>query len=323
MPFTRCLHRIVLTSCILLTAGIGFSESSLAEQTPVQSETTYSIPPYLQRLLPHQLINYLAYSIAEKKWPWLKNHLISDFIAKNNIDMSEALHENPEHYQSFNDFFTRALKKGARPLPEDPDLIISPVDGTVSQMGPIENGRIFQAKQHNYSLSALFAGNNQLAGRFKHGLFSTIYLSPGDYHRVHMPTSGTLKQMIYVPGSLYSVNAETTNDIEGLYARNERVISIFETNYGEMAVIMVGAMVVGSMETVWNGSVKPLSRQITWQSYKNRTVYLERGDEMGRFKLGSTVIVLFANPEVDWLQHHQPGNKIKMGDPIGSALDGS
>ncbi|USE33857.1 archaetidylserine decarboxylase [Endozoicomonas sp. SCSIO W0465] len=280
-----------------------------------------SIPSYLQRVLPHQLINCLAYHIAEKQWPWFKNHLITDFIARNNIDMSEALHENPEHYRSFNDFFTRALKQGVRPLPEDPDLIISPVDGTISQIGPIENDRIIQAKHHNYSLSALFAGDKQLASRFKHGQFSTIYLSPSDYHRIHMPTSGTLQQMIYVPGSLYSVNAATTNDIEGLYARNERVISIFATDVGEMAVIMVGAMVVGSMETVWAGPVKPKSRQITWQSYKDRTVYLKRGDEMGRFKLGSTTIVLFANPEVRWFEYHQPGNKIKMGTAIGSKLD--
>ncbi|WP_163372902.1 archaetidylserine decarboxylase [Endozoicomonas acroporae] len=316
-----CLQRILLTGCIILTAIISFSERSIAEQPPVRSETAYSVPPYLQRLLPHQLINYLAHSLAEKRWPWLKNQLISEFTARNNIDLSEALHENPDNYQNFNDFFTRALKKGARPLPEDPDLIISPVDGVISQMGAVDNGRIFQAKRHDYSLSALFAGDNQLASRFKHGLFMTIYLSPGDYHRVHMPTRGTLRQMIYVPGSLYSVNAATTQDIEGLYARNERVINIFATDYGEMAVIMVGAMVVGSMETVWAGPVKPASRQITWQNYINRPVHLERGDEMGRFKLGSTVIVLFANTEVGWLEHHQPDNKIKMGTAIGSVPD--
>ncbi|MGI2025732.1 archaetidylserine decarboxylase [Endozoicomonas acroporae] len=316
-----CLQRILLTGCIILTAIISFSERSIAEQPPVRSETAYSVPPYLQRLLPHQLINYLAHSLAEKRWPWLKNQLISEFTARNNIDLSEALHENPDNYQNFNDFFTRALKKGARPLPEDPDLIISPVDGTISQMGAVDNGRIFQAKRHDYSLSALFAGDNQLASRFKHGLFMTIYLSPGDYHRVHMPTRGTLRQMIYVPGSLYSVNAATARDIQGLYARNERVINIFATDYGEMAVIMVGAMVVGSMETVWAGSVKPASRQITSQNYINRPVHLERGDEMGRFKLGSTVIVLFASAEVGWLEHHQPDNKIKMGTAIGSVPD--
>ena len=318
MSLKPCLSRAILIISVLLPVGMSVTGSSLATGlAPVQVEASFSIPPYLQKILPHQLINDLAYSIAEKQWPWLKNHLISDFIDKNNIDMREALYEHPEHYRSFNDFFTRPLKKGVRPLPEDPTLISSPVDGTISQIGQIENGQIIQAKQHNYSLTALLAGNKELAKTFNHGLFSTIYLSPGDYHRVHMPCNGMLKQMIYVPGSLYSVNQKTTNSIQGLYALNERVISIFDTEYGEMAVIMVGAMVVGSMETTWAGQVKPKSRQITSRSYENKNIYLERGDEMGLFKLGSTVIVLFADADINWLEYHQSGNKIKMGQALG------
>lgn len=319
MSLKPCLSRVILIISVLLPVGTSIPGSSLAtaDLAPVQVEASFSIPPYLQNILPHQLINYLAYSIAEKQWPWLKNHLISDFIDKNNIDMSEALYKHPEHYRTFNDFFTRPLKKGIRPLPEDPTLISSPVDGTISQIGQIENGQIIQAKQHNYSLTALLAGNKELAKTFNHGLFSTIYLSPVDYHRVHMPCNGRLKQMIYVPGSLYSVNQKTTNSIQGLYALNERVISIFDTEYGDMAVIMVGAMVVGSMETTWAGQVKSKSRQITCRSYENKNIYLERGDEMGLFKLGSTVIVLFADADINWLEYHQSGNKIKMGQVLG------
>ena len=212
---------------------------------------SYRLSPGLQEILPHHLINDIAYSLAEKQWPWLKNWLIRDFIKKNNIDMSEAALQNPEDYLTFNDFFTRALKDGARPQPEDPSLVSSPVDGTVSQIGWIENDRIIQAKKNDYSLKDLLAGNDALADTFDNGLFSTIYLSPGNYHRVHMPISGTLQKMAYVPGDLYSVNQETADSIENLYARNERVISIFDTKYGPMAVIMVGAMVVGSMD--WRG----------------------------------------------------------------------
>ena len=316
--FSLGLDRLALTICILTTCFFIPKNSTAKQHTTQPAEAAYSIPAYMQRFLPHQLINYLAYSVAERQWPWLKNRLISNFIARNNIDMSEALYETPEAYRSFNDFFTRPLKKGSRPLPENSQLIISPVDGTISQIGQIENDRIIQAKQHDYSLTSLLAGNRELASRFSHGMFSTIYLSPSDYHCVHMPASGTLKQMIYVPGSLYSVNPSTANNIKGLYALNERVISIFETAYGEMAIIMIGAMVVGSMETIWAGQVNPGIRHISWRSYENHHIQLERGDEMGRFKLGSTVILLFANPEITWLNDSQPGNKVKMGAPLGN-----
>lgn len=310
-----CFSRFISISYLMLSISIFISVNT------AQAATSYNIPPYLQKLLPHQLINYLAYSLAEKEWPWLKNHLISEFITRNNIDMSEALYESPENYRSFNDFFTRPLKIGARCFPENSQLITSPVDGTISQIGQIANDRIIQAKRHDYSLTALLAGNSDLAKRFSDGLFSTIYLSPADYHRVHMPVAGTLKQMIYVPGSLYSVNSKTTDSIQGLHALNERVISIFDTEYGEMAVIMIGAMVVGSMETAWAGQVKPWSRQVTWRFYDNISIHLKRGEEMGLFKLGSTVILLFANPDVNWLDNHHPGYKIKMGEALGELFN--
>ncbi|WP_211830067.1 archaetidylserine decarboxylase [Kistimonas asteriae] len=311
MSGTRWLTR-TLTIVLLLCCQSLYADGA----EPSQTDPVYRISPGLQELLPHHLINDIAYSLAEKQWPWLKNWLIRDFIKKNTIDMSEAALQNPEDYLNFNDFFTRALKEGARPQPDDPSLVSSPVDGTVSQIGWIENDRIIQAKQHDYSLKALLAGNDALADTFDNGLFSTIYLSPGDYHRVHMPITGTLRKMAYVPGDLYSVNQETTDSVENLYARNERVISIFDTEYGPMAVIMVGAMVVGSMETVWAGEVKPDAHEVTWSFYDDTPIALNRGDEMGRFKLGSTVIVLFSWPVVSWLEDHQPGSKIRMGEGL-------
>ncbi len=308
---TRTLMIMLLLGCQSIWADTTEKEAELSLTNP-----SYRLSPGLQEILPHHLINDIAYSLAEKQWPWLKNWLIRDFIKKNNIDMSEAALQNPEDYLNFNDFFTRALKDGARPQPEDPSLVSSPVDGTVSQIGWIENDRIIQAKKHDYSLKALLAGNDALADTFDNGLFSTIYLSPGDYHRVHMPITGTLRKMAYVPGDLYSVNQETADSVENLYARNERVISIFDTEYGPMAVIMVGAMVVGSMETVWAGEVKPDSREVTWSFYDDTSITLNRGDEMGRFKLGSTVIVLFSWPVVSWLEQHQPGSQIRMGEAL-------
>ena len=299
--------------------------------------TIPGFPPSLQSFLPHQLLNLTAYSVAQRQSPWFKNLLIRNFIARHDIDMGEALYENPEDYTSFNDFFARPLKRGMRLQPEDPNLISSPVDGTISQLGRIDGGQIIQAKQHQYSLKALLAGSDELAERFSNGLFSTIYLSPSNYHRVHMPTAGTLQEMIYVPGSLYSVNAKATESIPGLHARNERVISIFTTDYGDMAVIMIGAMGVGSMETVWGGRINPGRetsllvshgliktdpRTTIRKTYEDDTIYLQRGDEMGLFKLGSTVIVLLASPAMNWLYQNQPGNKIQVGDALGSNESG-
>ncbi|MCK5892976.1 MAG: phosphatidylserine decarboxylase [Endozoicomonadaceae bacterium] len=306
--------------CVLLTSQSVHTDNQIQRGrvvgSTIDSTEAYRLFPIVQHILPHHLINELAYSLAEKEWPWLKNWLIHRFIAMYDIDMSDAIYQDPDDYSSFNDFFTRRLLEGTRPLPLDPSLISSPVDGTISQIGEIKNDKIIQAKQHEYNLTTLLGGNRELADTFDNGLFSTIYLSPGDYHRVHMPATGTLRQMAFVPGSLYSVNQDSVDNIDNLFARNERVISIFDTDYGPMAVIMVGAMVVGSMETVWAGEVKTGSSDILWYSYDDGSVTLARGDEMGLFKLGSTVVLLFPKAAIHWLETYSLDTKIKMGSAL-------
>lgn len=276
----------------------------------------------LQHILPHHLISRAVHCFVESRIPWLKNNLIH-FIAKRyGVDMSEAEEERLEAYSNFNDFFTRALKSDARPLPDDQQMIVSPADGAISQIGAINNGRIFQAKGHDYSLIELLGGDVKLSQEFMGGQFATVYLAPRDYHRVHTPAGGRLRQMIHVPGRLFSVNQETVENIPNLFARNERVISIFDTDNGPMAVIMVGAMIVASIETVWAGLVTPHRkkvRRIDYRAGSQTTVELSRGDELGRFKMGSTAIILFGKDQVDWLKHWQAGNSIKMGEAMGSA----
>lgn len=314
--FIHILSIILLLSSQSVHADNKMPNIVVPDSVNLNMEATYRLPPFLQYILPQQLINTLAYSLAEKSLPWLKNWLIRHFIVHFNVDMHDAVYQNPEDYLSFNDFFTRALKEGARPLPLDASLISSPVDGTISQIGDINHGRIIQAKQHDYSLTALLGGNHELADTFDGGLFSTIYLSPRDYHRVHMPITGTLRQMAFVPGDLYSVNPGSANNIANLFARNERIISIFDTDYGPMAVIMVGAIVVGSMETVWAGKVKTESSDVSWYSYDEDSITLARGDEMGRFQLGSTVILLFPKDSIHWLEQYNSGIKIRMGEAL-------
>ena len=233
--------------------------------------------------------------------------------------MSEAQEENPEAYPTFNDFFTRPLKDGMRPLPEDASKVVCPADGAVSQIGDIKYGRVFQAKGHDYSLVELVGGDYQLAEEFQDGKFATIYLSPKDYHRVHMPFTGTLRQMIHVPGRLFSVNQTTAENVPGLFARNERAVCIFDTEKGPMAVILVGAMLVASIETVWAGQVTPKKRQVQTFDYTpegNQPIVLERGAEMGRFKLGSTAIVLFGKDQVEWAESLAAEDVVRMGQAI-------
>ncbi|ELU06217.1 hypothetical protein CAPTEDRAFT_143162, partial [Capitella teleta] len=239
------------------------------------------------------------------------------------VNMGEAKREGAEDYIHFNDFFTRSLKDGARPLPEDPELIVSPADGVISQMGDIKNGRIFQAKGHDYSLVELLGGDLELGQEFMGGKFATIYLSPRDYHRVHIPAAGTLHRMIHVPGRLFSVNQGTVENIPNLFARNERMVSIFDTQYGPMAVIMVGAINVASIETVWAGLVTPQRGQVASVDYgeASQAVELSRGGELGRFKLGSTAIVLFGKDQIDWLENWQPGLSIQMGEAMARSQD--
>ena len=277
---------------------------------------------FIQYLLPHHLISRAVYAFVESRNPKFKNWLIKKIIKQYDVDMTEALEENPEAYANFNDFFTRPLKEGMRPLPEDKSLVVSPADGEISQIGDIEYGRVYQAKGHDYSLIELVGGDSDLGQEFMGGKFATVYLSPKDYHRVHTPFGGTLRKMVHVPGRLFSVNQATVDNVPGLFARNERVVAIYDTEYGPMAVIMVGAMIVASIETVWAGLVTPQRKEVRTFEYGDdsaRHVELDRGDEMGRFKMGSTAIVLFGKDQVEWLDNLQAGTKVRMGEAMAKA----
>ncbi len=245
-----------------------------------------------QYLLPKQALTSFAGFVASAERGRVTTELIRWFVGKYGVNMDEAAEPDITAYRSFNDFFTRALKPGARPLAAA-DLIC-PVDGAISQFGKVANDQIFQAKGHHYSTTALVGGDAALAERFRQGSFATIYLSPRDYHRIHMPCAGRLQRMIYVPGDLFSVNPATARGVPGLFARNERVVCIFDTALGPMALVLVGATIVGSMATTWHGVVNR-SRQGTvreW-NYADQEINLAQGEEMGRFLLGSTVVLLF------------------------------
>ena len=271
-----------------------------------------------QYLLPHHLLSRLAGCLANCTWSWVKTPFITWFVKRYQVDMSQALEENPTAYSSFNDFFTRALKPDARPLDQTSGSILCPADGAISQLGKIEHGRIFQAKGHSFSVQELLGGNAELAAPFQGGEFATVYLSPRDYHRVHMPLGGTLKEMIYVPGKLFSVNQTTAKNVPELFARNERVVCLFDTEAGPMAVVLVGAMIVASVETVWAGLVAPPSRELRSTAYGQAAPSLEKGDEMGRFKLGSTAIVLFGPDAMRWSESVKAGDSVQMGQLMGS-----
>jgi phosphatidylserine decarboxylase len=271
-----------------------------------------------QHAAPHHLVSRLARLLAGSREPWLKNRLISGFLRRYQVNMSEARQEDPLAYESFNALFTRALKPEARPLAAEPGAALCPADGGVSQIGTIARGRVLQAKGRDYGLNALLGGCAERAAPFLDGSFATIYLSPRDYHRVHMPAAGVLREMIYVPGRLYSVNPLTAGNVRELFARNERVICLFDTpDFGPMAVVLVGAMIVGSIETVWAGQVAPPARRVTATRYGGQAPALARGDEMGRFLLGSTVIALFGPGRVRWAPAALPGQPVKMGQALG------
>ncbi len=269
-----------------------------------------------QYVLPHHLLSRLTGMLAECEWVWLKNLLISSFISAYDVNMQEAQFVDINNYKNFNAFFTRALKDDVRPMMLGNNNIISPVDGRISQIGNIDGDRIFQAKNHDYSLTDLLAGADSLAKHFIDGTFTTIYLSPKDYHRVHMPISGTLKEMHYVPGRLFSVSPFTAEKIPSLFARNERMIAFFETKMGPVAVIMVGAMVVAGIDTVWGGQVTPSKSDILVNHYEPG-IKLEQGAEMGRFKLGSTVILLFGKKAIEWQPQLVTDQALQLGELIG------
>lgn len=272
----------------------------------------------LQYLLPQQLLSRLAGRLAECRTSWVKNALIRAFIRRYRVDMTEALDPDPRHYPSFNAFFTRALKPGARPLAPGPDSVLCPADGRISEIGRIERGRLLQAKGQDYSLVQL-VGSEELARPFRDGHFATLYLSPRDYHRVHMPLAGRLDHLLYVPGQLFSVNQTTADRVPALFARNERAVCLFETEVGPMAVILVGAMIVAGIETVWAGRIAPPPRQPVHTSYRRppAPVQLGRGAELGRFYLGSTVVLLFPPDRVEWTGGITAGTPVRMGQQLG------
>ncbi|MFT6103015.1 MAG: phosphatidylserine decarboxylase [Granulosicoccus sp.] len=275
----------------------------------------------LQYLLPQHALSRFAGWIAETKITWIKHRIICWFIERYNVDMSIAANPDPSSYQHFNEFFTRPLTQGQRPIAQESSAIASPADGCISQLGNIENGHIFQAKGHEYSLLELVGGDVDIAKQFDGGTFATVYLSPKDYHRVHMPLTGTLKTMIHVPGDLFSVNETTAENVPRLFARNERVVALFDTEHGPMTVILVGAMIVASIETVWAGLVTPIKKQVHTTHYQNNEdLLLEKGEEMGRFKLGSTAIVLFGKDAATWNDSLTANSPVIMGEKIGSLL---
>jgi phosphatidylserine decarboxylase len=273
---------------------------------------------FWQYLIPQHLISRMTGSLAHCKVSFVKNALISAFIKRYHVDMQLA--EEPDHtkYPTFNAFFTRSLKPGIRPIALDPNAIACPADGFVSQQGRITEGRIFQAKGQDYTAHALLGGKEETAQPFYGGHFSTIYLSPKDYHRVHMPLSGKLREMIYIPGKLFSVNQASVQHIPELFAKNERVVALFDGEIGPFAVVLVGAMIVASIETVWAGLVAPQrTREIIRISYADADIYLKKGDEMGQFQLGSTAIVLFSHPTVHFEDPLTPGSPVIMGQTLG------
>ncbi len=279
----------------------------------------------LQYLLPKQLISQQAGWCAGRQAGWLTQLMIKAFARYYDVNMKEAQNPQFSSYRTFNEFFIRPLRSGARPVCCEADALTCPADGTISQLGAIRQGELIQAKQHNYSLEALLAGNYQLAKEFQDGLFTAIYLAPQDYHRVHMPCKAVLREMIYVPGDLFSVNPLTTASVPNLFARNERVICIFDSVYGPMAQILVGATIVGSIETVWAGTVSPpregIIRRWTYPTAgEEGAVCLDKGEEMGRFKLGSTVINLFAPGKINFGARLNSGAVTRVGEILATAI---
>jgi len=274
----------------------------------------------IQYLLPQHLLSRLVHAFMRIRLAPVKNTQIAVIGSMVGVDWDEAKMDSIGEFKTFNDFFTRELTDGVRPIDPDPQVFVSPSDGRISQCGRITNDRIIQAKGQHYSTHSLL-GNDPDSADFNNGFFHTIYLSPRDYHRVHMPFGGTLKRMIHVPGRLFSVAPYTVRQVPRLFARNERVISLFDTTHGPMAVVLVGAMLVSSMETVWSGVVTPpRGKKIVRGDWSRRNIQLARGEEMGRFNMGSTVILL-TGKNVEWLPHITPGQTVKMGQLIGHFPD--
>ena len=268
-----------------------------------------------QSLVPQHQLSRVVGKLAESENLLVKTAVIQAFKSKYGIDLSIAQQADALKYKSFNEFFTRALKDGVRVVDNAQDSIVSPADGAISQIGSIDDGEVFQAKGQSFSVEKLI-GDPQLAQPFKHGQLATVYLSPRDYHRVHMPLTGRLTETLYIPGELFSVNQVTAENIPGLFARNERMVCLFDTELGRMAVVLVGAMIVAGIETVVTGKVKPTGRL----ELNHHDVVLEKGDELGRFYLGSTAIVLFEKDKMAWESQFKANSVVVMGEKLGHTL---
>jgi len=271
----------------------------------------------LQYILPQHFISRMVSYLADSRLPGLKNLLIKRFINHYGVDLSIAKIKDPEGYSCFNEFFCRELEDGVRPYSDDKNIVASPVDGSISQIGTIEEHSIFQAKGKSFSLQSLLGGNTALAEQFKNGHFATIYLSPKDYHRMHMPVAGTVKAMYHIPGALFSVNQSTAENVDELFARNERLAVEFSTEHGPMVMVYVGAMIVASIETPWSGLVAPREKQVQHFNYgETPQVTLEKGDECGRFRLGSTVVMLFPENTINWQEEFEANTPVQLGQDL-------
>jgi phosphatidylserine decarboxylase len=271
---------------------------------------------WLQYLLPQHALSRLVLAATRVRSRWFKNWTIRSFLRLYSVDMTEAVEGDPYAYGSFNEFFTRALKKGARAIAEGDDAIACPADGCISEAGTIDGDRLMQAKGRRYRLTELLAAQ-PWASRFEGGCFATIYLAPFNYHRVHMPLRGELRETIYVPGRLFSVNAVTARHVPGLFARNERVVTLFDSPYGQFALVLVGALNVGSMATVWAGDITPAARRVVTRLPAAPTI-LEKGAELGRFNMGSTVILLFEPNRARWQSQVHAGSVVRLGQSLGT-----
>jgi len=274
-----------------------------------------------QYALPHHSLSVLMSKLTHCENPAVKNLFIQQIIKHYGVNMDEALQQDIQQFKSFNDFFTRELKSGVRPLTTERNAIACPADGAVSQAGAISDGTIFQAKGKSFTAQELLGGCAERAAPFQNGLFTTIYLSPKDYHRLHMPLTGTLKEMVHVPGRLFSVNTITTNNVPGLFARNERVCCLFDTEIGPMALVLVGAIFVSSIETVWHGVVTPptIEKVRSW-GYTDNAPTLNIGEEMGRFNMGSTIIMLFGQDKMHWDSGFEAEKVVRLGEKIGTLI---
>lgn len=270
-----------------------------------------------QYLLPKYLLTAFAGLVANDRGGARTTKLINWFVKKYNVNMAEAANPDTASYASFNEFFTRPLCEGARPIADT--AYVCPVDGAISEFGQINAGQIFQAKGHEFSATALVGGDASLAAKYHDGQFANIYLSPRDYHRIHMPCDGRLKRMIYVPGELFSVNPTTARGVPSLFARNERVVCVFDSPAGEFVLVLVGATIVGSMQTAWHGIVNPpRTNQVREWTYTDQQIELKKGEEMGRFLLGSTVVMLFQKESMQFNPLWKPAGAVRLGEVMGS-----